>query len=98
MEIIKASHCETFKTTNVEAAKFIKGLFDGSVSISDVEGLDEEAKDVVKTYLDWNQLYKDKYFDDARYYLKEDLVQVWKNDGEYDDFDAFVEDMFEEAN
>lgn len=99
MEIIKADGGQTFKTTNYEAAEFINGLFSGETSLEDAENLNEEAKDTVEKYLEWNQLYKDKYNDDPKYYLKNDLEQYYKANGEgYNTFDEFVEDMFKEVN
>ena len=57
MNYINLKNGETFRTDNDDAAEFINGIVYGNVTTSDYQNLDSEAKEVVKLFCKWNEVY-----------------------------------------
>lgn len=60
MNYINLKNGETFRTANDDAAEFIEGFVYsscGNVTTSDYQNLDSEAKEVVKLFCKWNEVY-----------------------------------------
>ena len=60
MNYINLKNGETFRTANDDAAEFIEGFVYsscGNVTTSDYEELDNDAKEVVKLFCKWNEVY-----------------------------------------
>ena len=57
MNYINLKNGETFRTDNDDAAEFIESIVYGNVTTSDYQELDDEAKEVVKLFCKWNEVY-----------------------------------------
>ena len=92
MEVINLPNGESFKTENVEAAEFIRGIVGGEVTMASLDALHEEAKNIVITFCNWNNVYAD--YDTETLSLKEKLVNTWKMSGYDMTFDEFIGEFY----
>lgn len=92
MEVINLPNGETFRTSNEEAAEFIRGIVSGEVTMAGLKALDGEAKDIVITFCNWNNVYAD--YDTETLSLKEKLVNTWKMSGYDMTFDEFIGEFY----
>ena len=92
MEVINLPNGETFRTSNEEAAELIRGIVGGEVTMASLKALDEEAKDIVISFCNWNNVYAD--FDTETLSLKEKLVNTWNMSGYDMTFDEFIGEFY----
>lgn len=92
MEVINLPNGESFKTENVEAAEFIRGIVGGEVTMASLNALDKEVKDIVISFCNWNNVYAD--FETETLSLKEKLANTWKMSGYDMTFDEFIGEFY----
>lgn len=94
---IKADGNETFITPNEEAGEFLKKLtsiWGDTVTSSDVDNLSEEAKDNVRSYCNWNYVYKDIITNELL--TKEQVDRNYSMSGYDGEYEEFLEDYYVE--
>lgn len=95
MKLISLPNGETFRTNNEEAGEFIeKIVIGGEVTLSELNELDGEVKEVVDRFIGWNHVCADKEWDYL--YLKDKLENTWRGSGYDMTFDEFIEDFYTE--
>lgn len=95
MKLISLPNGETFRTNNEEAGEFIENIVrGGEVTLSELNELDGEVREVVDRFIGWNHVCVDKEWDYL--YLKDKLENTWRMSGYDMTFDEFIEEFYTE--
>lgn len=95
MEVINLPNGETFTTPSMEAAEFISSIVaptDGGVTLSELNELDADVKEIVDRFIGWNDVYADKECGIIE--LKKKLENTWKMSGYDMTFDEFIAEFY----
>lgn len=94
MKLINLPNGETFSTNNEEASEFIKNIVSGDkVTLSELNELDGNTKEVLDRFINWNNVYADK--DSGYLCLKDTLENTWKLSGYDMTLEEFIEEFYE---
>lgn len=95
MRIINLPNGESFRTSSDVAGEFIEKIvsFGDEVTLSDLNELDADTKEIVDQFIEWNDVCADK--ESGYLYLKKKLENTWKMSGDDMTFDEFIEEFYE---
>lgn len=96
MRIINLPNGESFRTPSDVAGEFIEKIvsFGDEVTLSDLNELDADTKEIVDQFIEWNDVCADK--ESGYLYLKKKLENTWKMSGDDMTFDEFIEEFYTE--
>lgn len=93
MKIINLPNRETFRTNNEEAGEFIEKIVrGGEVTLSELNELDGEVKEVLDRFIGWNKVYADKEW--GYLYLKDKLENTWRMSGYDMTLEEFIDEFY----
>ena len=94
MKVINLANGETFSTNNEEAGEFIEKIArDGEVTLSELNELEGEVKEVLDRFIGWNNVYADK--DSGYLCLKDTLENTWRGSGYDMTLEEFIGEFYE---